>query len=818
MTPTATADRARITLRPYQEEAIDAILAALAEGHHPVASLPTGSGKGAIIAELCTRLDDGRVLVDTHRKELIRQNELELLGIGGADVGVYSAGLDRRETDARVVFGGIQSIYNRMDELQRAGKFKYIITDECFSAGTMIDGKPIEQIATDDWVTSYNHETEEIELRRVTARMVRRADNLLTIALDSGIKVRCTENHPFFTKEGYVSAKELSAGDYLFVRDYTESEVHMVSKANFEYDNKPEEGLSQNWANILQLYMRKIVFKCENERLQKEKQPNALVGNAAKGLAEASRDRSQAENTGWKWQRAYSSTEANSVSAWCRVDSRIFGENGDSKRRSCSRSYLVQNRYCVTGHEAGDRDRWRKSFCTESQRERQEERLQASSLRMERITSIEQGREHESGGVLVYNLEVEGNHNYFANNILVHNCHLVPSIEANPTSMHRKVFNTCPDAQHIGLTATAYRLDDGPIYGENGSWFDCLAVDVPMIDLIRQGYLAPLVGVSTAASADLSNVRKRGGDYALSDLSQASSEEHVVNAALDEICYLAQDRHSWLIFCVDVAHTRIVTDALRDRGIDAGMIVGDSRITSDDQRDKLIELFKVRQLRTLVNCNVLTTGSNLPCVDMVALLRATLSKSLCVQMLGRGTRLYPGKQDCLILDAGGNLERHRPLDGIPQVMRSPAKAEADEREEQERRERERKPGHDRKVATGIDPLGHDPIDGEQAVLSVVGMKYAVRPAKKRPGIKNLLAFYDCRTPSGYKRQVTQFLLVEYPGRPGNEARAWFERRGSSMPMDASRAMARAWNLPQPTEIVVTKNGQYDHVVMEYFDE
>jgi DNA repair protein RadD len=526
MTPTATADSARITLRPYQKDAIEAILAALDAGYHPVASLPTGSGKGAIIAELCNRLDDGRVLVDTHRKELIRQNELELLGIGGADVGVYSAGLDRRETDARVVFGGIQSIYNRMDELQRAGKFKYIITDEG---------------------------------------------------------------------------------------------------------------------------------------------------------------------------------------------------------------------------------------------------------------------------------------------------HLIASIEANPTSMHRKVFDACPDAQRICLTATAYRLDDGPIYGENGSWFDCLAVDVPMIDLIRQGYLAPLVGVSTAGSADLSNVRKRGSDYALSDLSQASSEESVVNAALDEICYLARDRRSWLIFTVDVTHCRIVTEALRERGIDADMIVGDSRITSDDQRDFNIHRFNSRKLRALVNCNVLTTGSNLPCVDMVALLRATLSKSLCVQMVGRGARLYPDKKDCLILDTGGNLERHRPLDGIPQVMRSPAKAEADERKEQERRERERKPGHDRKVATGIDPLGHDPIDGEQVVLSVVGMKYAVRPAKKRPGIKNLLAFYDCRTLSGYKRQVTQFLLVEYPGRPGNEARAWFERRGSSMPIDASRAMARAWNLPQPTEIVVTKDGQYDRVVMEHFD-
>jgi DNA repair protein RadD len=524
---TATANPTRLTLRPYQEGAIQAILAALNGGHHPVASLPTGSGKAIVAAELCNRLDDGRVLVVTHRKELIDQNEKELLGLGGADTGVYSAGLDRRETDARTLFAGVQSIYTRMDELQKSGKFKYIIVDE----------------------------------------------------------------------------------------------VHLVS-----------------------------------------------------------------------------------------------------------------------------------------------------------------------------------------------------STLANPTSMYRTVFDACPDAQRIGLTATPYRLDDGPIWGEDGSWFDLLAVDIPMVDLIRQGYLAPLVGVSTAASVDLSNVRKRGADYALSDLSQASSEEGVVNAALDEICYLARDRHSWLLFCVDVAHTRIVTEALRDRGIDAEMIVGDSRITPGDSRDELIESFKARKLRALVNCNVLTTGSNLPCVDMVALLRATLSKSLCIQMIGRGSRLYPGKSDALILDTGNNLERHMPIDGIPQAMKSPAKAEADKRERQARQQRERKPRHDAMVATGIDPLSSKPVDGEEVTLQVESVAYAVRSARKYPSRENLLVFYTCRTPSGGTRQVTQFVLVEYPGRPSNDARAWFDRRGADMPARARQAMAKAWKLPKPDEIVVVRDGKWDRIVMEHFSD
>lgn len=120
-----------ITLRPYQQRTLDALLDALAEGEHPVASVATGGGKSLIIAALCAKLD-GRVLVVTHRKKLLEQNSKQLaryLGID-EDIGVYSAGLDQRDTTQRVLFGGVASIYKRMPELQRAGRFEYVIVDE----------------------------------------------------------------------------------------------------------------------------------------------------------------------------------------------------------------------------------------------------------------------------------------------------------------------------------------------------------------------------------------------------------------------------------------------------------------------------------------------------------------------------------------------------------------------------------------------------------------------------------------------------------------------------------------------------------------
>ena len=119
-------------LRPYQHEAVTTCLEALAAGHSPVLMLPTGSGKSRVIAALCEVIPE-RILVATHRQELLEQNAAQLCAYmeNPADYGLYSAGLGRRETANRVVFGGIQSIYRQMDRLQQAGAFQTVIVDEC---------------------------------------------------------------------------------------------------------------------------------------------------------------------------------------------------------------------------------------------------------------------------------------------------------------------------------------------------------------------------------------------------------------------------------------------------------------------------------------------------------------------------------------------------------------------------------------------------------------------------------------------------------------------------------------------------------------
>lgn len=229
--------------------------------------------------------------------------------------------------------------------------------------------------------------------------------------------------------------------------------------------------------------------------------------------------------------------------------------------------------------------------------------------------------------------------------IIVDEAHCVP-LRTNPTSMYSRVFDACPATPRIGLSATPYRLDGGPIYGTPDTWFTHLVTYVGIRDLTppHADYLAPLKGVLTAHDIDTSGVRVREGDYVVSDLSQAASDMTLVTGAIREICQLAAKRRKWLVFCVDVAHTHLICATLNAAGIPSKLVTGK---TPADERKAIIEGFRRGEFRSLVNCLVLTTGFDVQDIDCIVLLRPSKSKGLVVQMLGRGTRKAPNKVDCI---------------------------------------------------------------------------------------------------------------------------------------------------------------------------
>jgi DNA repair protein RadD len=246
--------------------------------------------------------------------------------------------------------------------------------------------------------------------------------------------------------------------------------------------------------------------------------------------------------------------------------------------------------------------------------------------------------------------------------IFVDECHLIPTkAETNYGVFLRDMSAINPDLKIVGLTATPFRLDSGRLDEGDVRMFDGIAYEAQISDLIEQGYLSPLVTKATQTVLDVSKVHKLGGEFNLHELQLAVNVHEVTQAAVSEIIAFGQTRKSWLVFCSGVEHAYAIAHEMRSRGVNCETITGQ---TQKDDRDNLIRMFRAGEIRCLTNANVLTTGFNAPGVDMLAMLRPTLSPSLYVQMVGRGSRNAPAKKNCLILDFAGNIFRHGPIDQV----------------------------------------------------------------------------------------------------------------------------------------------------------
>jgi len=246
--------------------------------------------------------------------------------------------------------------------------------------------------------------------------------------------------------------------------------------------------------------------------------------------------------------------------------------------------------------------------------------------------------------------------------IIIDECHLVPK---SGMGMYRRFLDAMtlinPKLRVVGLTATPYRLNSGSLVDGDDRLFTDIAFDVGVLRLVNDGYLSPLVPKKMANEIDVSGLHIRGGEFKSDELYELMDDDALARRAIAEILNYGKDRKSWLMFCSGVAHAHKMADILADQGIITATITG---TTPADQRDDILTRFKAGQIQCLTNCDVLTTGFDAPATDMLVFLRPTQSPGLYVQMCGRGMRLADGKKDCLVLDFGGNTERHGPINAI----------------------------------------------------------------------------------------------------------------------------------------------------------
>lgn len=397
--------------------------------------------------------------------------------------------------------------------------------------------------------------------------------------------------------------------------------------------------------------------------------------------------------------------------------------------------------------------------------------------------------------------------------MLIDEAHLIPG---NSSTMYRRFLDALgainPALKVIGLTATPFRTDSGMLHEGRSALFTDIAFEAPVHELIDQGYLSPLVSKQPATRLDVSKVGTRAGDFIARDLVAAVDQEATTRAAVTEIIDYGKDRKSWLAFCSGVDHARHVAEEFGRRGITCQTIFGD---TPKDDRDAIIAAFKRGEIRALASMGVLTTGFNAPAVDLIALLRPTKSAGLYVQMVGRGTRLAQGKENCLVLDFAGNVRRHGPIDLV----------------------RPKRPGENgggqapTKVcptcesilalsATECPDCGYEfparevkiaPTAATLPVLSpkapqwlqVSGVSY--NRHDKRGGQPSLKVTYSCGLTT-----YSEWVCFEHQGYARQRAADWWRKRapGLPVPLSVDEAIARASRLTRPNEISVRPSGRY----------
>jgi DNA repair protein RadD len=245
--------------------------------------------------------------------------------------------------------------------------------------------------------------------------------------------------------------------------------------------------------------------------------------------------------------------------------------------------------------------------------------------------------------------------------IVIDECHLVSHKDEGG---YRKLIAALqainPSLRVIGLTATPYRLGHGLIT-DKPALFDDLIEPVLVEELIYKGHLSTLRSKLTATRLDVTGVHKRGGEYIESELQAAVDTDEQNARVVAEVMRFGADRKSWLFFCSGVQHAQHIADTLTAQGITAACVTGE---TPKAERARVLEAFKAGEIRALTNANVLTTGFDAPGIDLIAMLRPTMSPGLYVQMAGRGLRTAPGKTDCLVLDFAGVVSTHGPITAV----------------------------------------------------------------------------------------------------------------------------------------------------------
>ena len=214
-----------------------------------------------------------------------------------------------------------------------------------------------------------------------------------------------------------------------------------------------------------------------------------------------------------------------------------------------------------------------------------------------------------------------------------------------------------PNQKILGVTATPDRTDGKML---NEILFDC-SFKLEIEQLIENSFLCDVEGFNVKTKIDISDIDSHNGDFSLRELYNKLCVDSRNKIILD-ICKSQMLDRKVLIFCINIDHSKIISKLLNDHGISSAHIDG---TMNSDERFSILSAFRKGEISFLTNCQLLTEGFDEPSIDGIILARPTKSRSLFLQMIGRGLRISPGKKSCKIIDI---VDNHKILCGFNSLV------------------------------------------------------------------------------------------------------------------------------------------------------
>lgn len=414
--------------------------------------------------------------------------------------------------------------------------------------------------------------------------------------------------------------------------------------------------------------------------------------------------------------------------------------------------------------------------------------------------------------------------------ILIDEVHLCPN---DGMGMYQQFLHDVrtvnPGIRCIGLTATPYRTGEGPICKPDGV-FQQICYEAPVKQLIDEGFLCPVTNKVADNQVDTSRLHMRYGEFITKELEGLFGGMDTA-AACKEIAEKTAGRHSVMIFCSSIQHAQSVMTTIQAlTGDCADMVDGE---TPQLMRAATLKAFVEQRIKYLINVDVLTTGFDAPCVDAIAILRATASAGLFAQIVGRGLRTHQSKSDCLILDFGENIKRHGPIDAIdfgrPKATREGTSESDDEIETKmcpncEAFISTRKLVCDCGFRFAFREPNHETSADTKAQIISVPESFVVESVnyarhEKEGKTPSLRVDYRLANDGNIENLISEWVCLEHDGFARNKAvRWWNERSHMECPTDVNAALEMQDFIAKPRSIVAQRDGRFWRVLSATLDE